>query len=75
VRQNNASAVRSCPNGAGKSGAAFFLEDEDEWGLQAVLQVGWEAAPWGNPDVVYSCFMVATAGQLKLLLAHAFLCA
>lgn len=39
VRQNNASAVRSCPHGAGKPGVAFFLEDEDEWGLQSVLQV------------------------------------
>jgi hypothetical protein len=40
VRQNNAAITRSCPHGAGKSGMAFFQEDEDEWGLAAVLQVG-----------------------------------
>eukprot|EP00879_Flechtneria_rotunda_P012256 GHRR01012801.1.p1 GENE.GHRR01012801.1~~GHRR01012801.1.p1 ORF type:complete len:589 (+),score=229.63 GHRR01012801.1:1517-3283(+) len=38
VRQNNAAATRGCSNGHGKNGCAFFLEDEDEFGLQCVLQ-------------------------------------
>eukprot|EP00775_Hariotina_reticulata_P011937 gene11937-12080_t len=38
IRQNNAAAVRSCLHGSGKTGAAFFIEDEDEFGLQALLQ-------------------------------------
>lgn len=39
VPQNNAAAVRSCPHGGGRTGKAFFIEDEDEWGLQPLLQV------------------------------------
>jgi hypothetical protein len=38
VRQNNASATRSCRNGNGKQGYAFFADDEDEFGLASLLQ-------------------------------------
>jgi hypothetical protein len=38
VRQNNASAKRSCRNGSGKKGYAFFADDEDEFGLASLLQ-------------------------------------
>jgi hypothetical protein len=38
VRQNNAAATRSCRNGHGKTGYAFFADDEDEFGLANLLQ-------------------------------------
>jgi hypothetical protein len=38
VRQNNASATRSCRHGNGKQGYAFFADDEDEFGLASLLQ-------------------------------------
>ncbi|KAF8058898.1 jdp [Scenedesmus sp. PABB004] len=53
VRAGDAAAARrACPHGAGRTGRAFFVEDEDEFGLApllAALQFAQSGACWVAP--------------------------